>query len=120
MLAGVMHCCRCKSGLSLPHLAVLRLLTWPPLRCAVLVCPQDRKNRELGAENGKLQRAVLNLTEHKRQLDEVSVVDTLALNWAVCCTVGVACVSAQPSLLPASARVPGCLRCALCSVGSWG
>lgn len=38
--------------------------------CCVL---QDRKNRELGAENGKLQREVAKLTEHERQLEQVGV-----------------------------------------------
>jgi hypothetical protein len=36
---------------------------------------QDRKNRELGAENGQLQRRVLTLTEHERQLNEVSIIN---------------------------------------------
>lgn len=54
---------------------------WNMLRYAVLRCVhavlclqwwlQDSKNRELGAENGKLQRTVLNLEEHERQLTEV-------------------------------------------------
>lgn len=36
---------------------------------------QDCKNRELGAENGQLQRRVLTLTEHERQLNEVSIIN---------------------------------------------
>jgi hypothetical protein len=52
------------AGLTSPDLAV-------PVPC--VVCLQDRKNRELGAENGRLQREVLTLTEHKHQLTEVCV-----------------------------------------------
>lgn len=52
-------CCACYSVLSRALVPALWL--------------QDHKNRELGAENGKLQRQVLNLEEHKRQLTEVRI-----------------------------------------------
>jgi hypothetical protein len=68
-------------------------ITWsvrdPQYVCCCIL--QDRKNRELGAENGKLQREVAKLTEHERQLEQVGrgVVCTSGCCCCCCCRIPV-------------------------------